>query len=529
MGPDISLPRRHAATTVTGVRRLWRLARWLVRTPWPVYAMTMLSANVVGALLVFLCMKILIPDSPITTPSAFTPASAALFFGYLAIALVVGGIGGIMLVLPVLRWQRDSIEDTLKVRRRAMRVPLYHAILHMCMWAGGVLLLTLINVTTLGGGVLSIAVAGGLGAVTTSALGYLQAERILRPLAAEALSYGVMTQTNAPGVSHRIMLAWAVSTGIPVVGITLTVGGLKLGVLPSDAGRVLDVVLIVSLITLVVGVLAFFLVGSAIGDPIAQLRAAQHRVQAGDLTATVEVYDGSDIGLLQAGFNDLVRGLEERQRLRDLFGRYVGEDVARRALERGTELGGAERYVAVLFVDLVGSTRLAATVGAEVVVVLLNEFFREIVDAVGHHGGFVNKFQGDAALAVFGAPLEHPDPAGGALAAARELRERLDIVVGEGEFGIGVSAGIAIAGHVGAAARFEFTVIGDPVNEAARLTELAKYEQCAVLASATTVAAAASDEMRRWVPGESVLLRGRRAETRLSRPRTAYEPLDSPA
>src|SRR5699024_10824525 len=373
--------------------------------PWPVYAMTMLGANLVGALLVFLCMKMLIPDSPITTPSAFTPASAALFFSYLAAALVAGGIGGVILVMPVLRWQRDSIEDTLKVRRRALRVPLYHAILHMALWAGGVLLLTLINVTTLGGGVLSIAVAGGLGAVTTSALGYLQAERLLRPVAVEALRYGVMEETNAPGVSSRVMLAWAVSTGIPVVGIALTVGGLKLDILPSNATRVLDVLLVVSLITLVVGLIAFLLVGCAVGDPIAQLRDAQLRVQRGDLTAEVQVYDGSDIGLLQAGFNDLVHGLEERQRLRDLFGRYVGEDVARRALEHGTELGGAERYVAVLFVDLVGSTRLAATVGAEVVVMLLNEFFREIVDAVGHHGGFVNKFQGDAALAIFGSPL----------------------------------------------------------------------------------------------------------------------------
>lgn len=179
---------------------MWRLARWLVTTPWPIYAMAMLNANVVGAMLVFLCMKVLIPDSPITTPSSFTPASAALFFGYSAIAIVVGGVGGVILVLPVLRWQRDSAENAMMVRRRALRVPMYHAVLHMSLWAGGVLLLTLINVTTLGGGVLAIAVAGGLGAVTTSALGYLQAERLLRPVAAEALSYGVMEQTNAPGV-----------------------------------------------------------------------------------------------------------------------------------------------------------------------------------------------------------------------------------------------------------------------------------------------------------------------------------------
>ena len=126
----------------------------------------------------------------------------------------------------------------------------------------------------------------------------------------------------------------------------------------------------------------------------------------------------------------MVRDLSERQRLRDLFGRYVGEDVARRALERGTELGGQERDVAVLFVDLVGSTQLAATRPPDEVVSLLNEFFRVVVDTVERHGGFVNKFQGDAALGIFGAPIEHPDASGAALAASRELHDELIEVLG---------------------------------------------------------------------------------------------------
>jgi adenylate cyclase len=214
----------------------------------------------------------------------------------------------------------------------------------------------------------------------------------------------------------------------------------------------------------------------------------------------------------------MVRDLAERQRLRDLFGRYVGEDVARRALERGTELGGQERDVAVLFVDMVGSTHLAATRPPSEVVNLLNEFFRVVVETVGRHGGFVNKFQGDAALAIFGAPIEHPDPSGGALAAARELHDALLPVLGSLEFGIGVSAGRAIAGHIGAQARFEYTVIGDPVNEAARLTELAKLEEGHVLASAIAVSGALDAEALCWDVGEVVELRGRTAPTQLARP-----------
>ncbi|HVQ98200.1 MAG TPA: adenylate/guanylate cyclase domain-containing protein, partial [Mycobacterium sp.] len=172
----------------------------------------------------------------------------------------------------------------------------------------------------------------------------------------------------------------------------------------------------------------------------------------------------------------------------------------------------------VLFVDLVGSTRLAATRPPSDVVNLLNEFFRVVVETVGRHGGFVNKFQGDAALAIFGAPIEHPDPCGGALAAARELHDELIPVLGSAEFGIGVSAGRAIAGHIGAQARFEYTVIGDPVNEAARLTELAKLEEGHVLASSNAVSGALDAEALCWNVAEVVSLRGRTAPTQLARP-----------
>ena len=149
---------------------------------------------------------------------------------------------------------------------------------------------------------------------------------------------------------------------------------------------------------------------------------------------------------------------------------------------------------------------------------MLNEFFRIVVDAVQEHGGFVNKFQGDAALCIFGAPLEHPDACGAALASARELHDELVSVLGQTEFGIGVSAGRAIAGHIGAQARFEYTVIGDPVNEAARLTELAKLEEGHVLASAIAVSGALDAEALCWDVGEIVNLRGRAAPTQLARP-----------
>jgi adenylate cyclase len=129
----------------------------------------------------------------------------------------------------------------------------------------------------------------------------------------------------------------------------------------------------------------------------------------------------------------------------------------------------------------------------------------------------VNKFEGDAALCVFGAPTPHPDPAGSALASGRALRFRLAELVGV-DAAIGISAGEVVAGNVGAAERFEYTVIGDPVNEAARLTELAKTTESKLLASDAALARASGVEGRRWKVGREASLRGRTRPTRVAEP-----------
>jgi adenylate cyclase len=224
------------------------------------------------------------------------------------------------------------------------------------------------------------------------------------------------------------------------------------------------------------------------------------------------------VGLLQGGFNRMVGGLRDRERIRDLFGRHVGVEVARAALAGGIEMGGEVRDVAVLFVDLVGSTRLAASRPPAEVVALLNGFFAVVVDVVARHGGWVNKFQGDAALAVFGAPVALDGAPDRALAAARELAARLRAEVPEVHAGIGVAFGAAVAGNVGERRRYEYTVIGDPVNEAARLSELAKSEPQRVLASSAIVERAGAAEAARWRLGGAVTLRGRAEPTRLAAP-----------
>jgi adenylate cyclase len=213
-----------------------------------------------------------------------------------------------------------------------------------------------------------------------------------------------------------------------------------------------------------------------------------------------------------------VIGLRERDRVRELFGVHVGEEVARSALVSEPEMGGELREAAILFVDVVGSTAFSAARDPHDVVKTLNRFFGVVVEVVTLNGGWINKFEGDAALCVFGAPAKHPDASGAALAAARELQRRLCVELDGLEAAIGLSAGQVVAGNIGAEQRYEYTVIGDPVNEAARLTELAKTRPSRLLASEDIVRCAGEREARLWEIGESVVLRGRSEPTLVAAP-----------
>jgi adenylate cyclase len=255
--------------------------------------------------------------------------------------------------------------------------------------------------------------------------------------------------------------------------------------------------------------------------PVRVVRAALKRVEQGDLQGNLVVFDGTELGELQRGFNSMVDGLRERERVRDLFGRHVGREVALAAERERPKLGGEERHVAVVFIDIVGSTQLVTSRPPAEVVAFLNRFFTIVVEEVDRHCGLVNKFEGDASLAIFGAPNRLDCPEDEALAAARAICDRLTGEMSELEAGIGVAAGQVVAGNVGAKERFEYTVIGEPVNEAARLCELAKSHPGRLLATADTVQGASENERARWSLGETVTLRGHEHPTRLASPERA--------
>jgi adenylate cyclase len=474
-------------------------------------------ANTIGAVIVFALASWVLPPPDVTDPAEVQILNLVVAVSYVLAATVVGTVWSLRRLRPVYGWLRSEREPTAADRDAVLRAPWRIVSLHVWLWFAAAILFGILNWTYSGELGRRVALTVALGGTTTCAIVYLFTERGLRAAAARALRAGPPDRLRGPGVRGRALLGWALGGGVPLVGLIAA----GLSALIDDDYSLDDLaitVIALSALALIAGFFVSRLAARAVADPIGEVRQALAEVEEGDLDIEVPVYDGSEVGQLQAGFNSMVVGLRERARIQDLFGRHVGEDVARAALEQGIELGGETREVAVLFTDVVGSTRLASELPPQEVVDRLNSFFSVVIGIVDRHGGSVNKFEGDAVLAIFGAPDTLGDPAAAALAAARELSERLTDRVEGIEAGIGVSAGEVVAGNIGGESRFEYTVIGDAVNEASRLTELAKDRPGRVLASEAAVQSAGEEEAGRWELGESVELRGRDRPTRLAAP-----------
>jgi len=307
---------------------------------------------------------------------------------------------------------------------------------HLILWGVGTALLTTLYGLQDTRFIPRFLFVGSFAGVVVATACYLLTEFALRPVAAQALEAGPPPRRLTAGIMGRQMTVWFLGS-LPVVGIALlAVFAASLKNLTPTQFAV--AVWILAVVALLVGFMLMWIVSWLTATPVRVVRAALNRVEQGDLDCKVVVFDGTELGELQRGFNSMVDGLRERERVRDLFGRYVGREVAAAAELRRPRLGGEERHVAVIFVDIIGSTQLVTGRPATDVVDLLNRFFAVIVDEVDRHHGFVNKFEGDAALAVFGAPNDLDSPEDEALAAGRAIARRIRDELPECEAGIGV-------------------------------------------------------------------------------------------
>lgn len=466
-------------------------------------------ANLSGALIVFAYLYWLFP---VELPESETDQAIdiAVFGAYLFVTMVLAAPINALNLRRAMSWVREGREPTAAERRETLLQPLWQTGSAFCGWIGAAVVFGLLNDDSA-----RVSVGIVLAGLVTCSILYLLLERHFRPIFALALEDAELPE-NRREILPRLMLAWWLGSAIPLLAVAIAPM-----TTPDDTelSRGWEVSLLV-VTCLAAGGLIMRAAAGSVAGPIDQVRRAMRSVEEGDLDVHLPVDNLGEIGRLEAGFNSMVHGLRERADLFDLLDQQVGPEVARRSLEQKPSLGGGRRVVTVLFVDLHGYTAYSETHSPEEVVDMLNRFFGVVVRVVLQEGGHVNKFEGDAALCVFGAPDDQPDHAERALRAAAHVPIAIGQLPGDPDAGVGVATGEAVAGYVGTAHRYEYTVIGDVVNVASRLCDLAKTRPSQVLAAAETVSAAGRGiGAEEWRSAGSVQLRGRSAPT------PVYEPL----
>jgi len=315
----------------------------------------------------------------------------------------------------------------------------------------------------------------------------------------------VLATTLDQGMAETIALLGSASTG-PMNGIqTITLANepfvtlfQPLPLLGDDPARITlqrsltaelapaqelkKVVLQISLAALATATLVALWIARGVSQPVQQLAAYTKHVATGDYTQRIELPREDELGQLATAFNQMTAGLAERDKVRDLLGKVVSPEIATQLLHSGVQLGGEEREVTILFSDLRDFTTMSEKMAPTEMLALLNRYLDRMSTIIEKHGGVIDKYIGDAIMALFGAPVTDPGAPGKAIAAAREMAQALDTLnrelVAEGRpvlaFGIGINTARVVAGNMGSKTRLNYTVIGDGVNLASRLESLTK-------------------------------------------------------
>ena len=287
-----------------------------------------------------------------------------------------------------------------------------------------------------------------------------------------------------PSFKHLMIFCFMVSSVFPVIILLSSLVSIQV----NNGLQLHKGVIFVSVLLLVIAFVITLSLSRLILNPLKNLTEASKRIQGGDYKSRVGIVTADELGVLADSFNDMADSLAEKEFMRDTFGKVVDPEVRDYLMSGagkaslGTALGGETREVTVLFCDIRSFTAMSEKMSASDVVLLLNKYFTALGKCITAHHGIINKYIGDAIMAIFGAPVQSENSARDAFEAAIDMRKALIEVnkafkesgFPELRFGIGIHTGPVFAGTIGAENRMEYTVIGDTVNTASRLESLCK-------------------------------------------------------
>jgi class 3 adenylate cyclase len=440
------------------------------------------------------------------------------------------------------RWARPLAEPgdppSPLARRRALLAPYAFAGLTLTAWvlAGvlwgvvGPLLTGTFSPTRSARLVFGITGVGGL--VTTAFVFFMAEHRWRKVLPIYFADGDVSALRGTPRfrVRVRLLIVFLLVSVVPLslLGVLSFTSAIQLRAADAaEADRIVAGLVPVILFIVAVGVassigLSTFVAGSVAG-PLAEIEHAMVEVEHGNLAQRCTVVANDEIGAVADGFNRMVQGLRERDRIKETFGQYVTPEIRDEILAGRVTLDGQSVEATILFADLRDFTPWVEATGPRQVLRDLNAYFGEMERAIAAQGGLVLQFIGDEIEAVFGAPVPAADHAARAVRAAMEMRTRLAAWNAgrdrEGQpplhHGIGIHTGPVLAGNVGSGHRLAYALVGDAVNLASRIQDLTREVGADILVSATTAARLHGGPPLQPLP--TVRVKGRAAEVQVYR------------
>ena len=275
------------------------------------------------------------------------------------------------------------------------------------------------------------------------------------------------------------------------------IGYVGINVRGSNVVKYLHQILIYCLVSMLLSLAAAFILAAILAkkfsDPLHSLCHTVDEIGKGNLLARSEYKENDEFGNLGDEIDKMADGLEERERIKEIFARYVSKDVLELILkgEGKTKLEGERKKVTVLFSDLRQFSKISESLPPEEVVELLNNYFEKMIEIIFQHKGTLDKILGDGLMVLFGAPLDDENQEMNAVNAAIKMQEALKNLCDEWQhqgkphlkMGIGIHTGDAVIGNIGSERHLEYTAIGMAVNFTYRLEQATKQYQSPILIS----------------------------------------------